>query len=89
MPIVKSSRMTPISAAASTSSPIGDEAERVGADDDARDQKADDRHEAEAVADVGDDRRGDQQRRAFDQERRRRAAWRATTSIMTPPDSGA
>ncbi len=59
MPMVKSSRITPISAAAFTSSGSDDEAERVGPDDDAGEQEADDRHEAEAVADVGDRRRRD------------------------------
>ena len=70
MPMVKSSRITPISAAAFTSAGSDDQAERVRTDHDPREQEADDRDQADAVADVGDGRRRDDQRDRLDQERR-------------------
>ena len=70
MPIVNSSRITPISAATSTVSASRDEAQRVRADQHAGDEEADDRHLPHAPREVGDRGRGDDQRRDLRQEGR-------------------
>ena len=58
MPMVKSRRMTPTSAAASTSAWSCTRPSACGPITTPGDQEADDRHEAEAEADVGDGRAG-------------------------------
>ena len=62
MPIVKSRNMTPDLGRGVDEGAVLHQAERVRADDDARHQEPDDRHQAEPEAEVGDGRGGEKER---------------------------